>query len=137
MAEQSAVLAPPDRRTVAVPPRRRGHGHPWLTLLAVAFGVMMVGLDATVVAIANPAIARDLHADLADLQWVTNGYLLALAVSLIIAGRDRKSTRLNSSHPSISYAVFCLKKKNHIITDKRDIEKKIIATKLDQNLSNC
>src|SRR5207249_11134046 len=27
------------------------------------------------------------------------------------AGRDRKSTRLNSSHVSISYAVFCLKKK--------------------------
>src|SRR4051794_41940933 len=29
-------------------------------------------------------------------------------------GRDRKSTRLNSSHPSISYAVFCLKKKKKI-----------------------
>src|SRR5690348_17476634 len=28
------------------------------------------------------------------------------------AAEDRKSTRLNSSHPSISYAVFCLKKKN-------------------------
>src|SRR5438309_8446663 len=28
------------------------------------------------------------------------------------SGRDRKSTRLNSSHSSISYAVFCLKKKN-------------------------
>src|SRR6267378_3319652 len=28
-------------------------------------------------------------------------------------GRDRKSTRLNSSHVEISYAVFCLKKKNH------------------------
>src|SRR5690348_17518405 len=27
------------------------------------------------------------------------------------AWQDRKSTRLNSSHPSISYAVFCLKKK--------------------------
>src|SRR6266581_2687995 len=27
------------------------------------------------------------------------------------ASRDRKSTRLNSSHPSMSYAVFCLKKK--------------------------
>src|SRR5207249_10613004 len=27
---------------------------------------------------------------------------------------DRKSTRLNSSHVSISYAVFCLKKKNHV-----------------------
>src|SRR5580692_12757577 len=29
-------------------------------------------------------------------------------------GRDRKSTRLNSSHSQISYAVFCLKKKNKI-----------------------
>src|SRR2546430_5280006 len=28
------------------------------------------------------------------------------------AGEDRKSTRLNSSHSQISYAVFCLKKKN-------------------------
>src|SRR3712207_7649915 len=28
--------------------------------------------------------------------------------------RDRKSTRLNSSHANISYAVFCLKKKNKI-----------------------
>src|SRR3712207_8379444 len=28
---------------------------------------------------------------------------------------DRKSTRLNSSHANISYAVFCLKKKNYLI----------------------
>src|SRR5689334_24623548 len=33
--------------------------------------------------------------------------------------RDRKSTRLNSSHSSISYAVFCLKKKNNT-TEKRE-----------------
>src|SRR5690348_18039988 len=33
------------------------------------------------------------------------------------AGTDRKSTRLNSSHPSISYAVFCLKKKKNNITN--------------------
>src|SRR3712207_8222924 len=31
--------------------------------------------------------------------------------------RDRKSTRLNSSHANISYAVFCLKKKNNIAYD--------------------
>src|SRR3712207_8926683 len=30
-----------------------------------------------------------------------------------LAARDRKSTRLNSSHANISYAVFCLKKKKH------------------------
>src|SRR5438876_6358021 len=36
---------------------------------------------------------------------------------------DRKSTRLNSSHPSISYAVFCLKKKKKKNTiQKRDQE---------------
>src|SRR5438874_7305251 len=32
---------------------------------------------------------------------------------------DRKSTRLNSSHVEISYAVFCLKKKKIILTDKK------------------
>src|SRR3712207_8986020 len=31
-------------------------------------------------------------------------------------GSDRKSTRLNSSHANISYAVFCLKKKNTILS---------------------
>src|SRR5438876_7831498 len=41
----------------------------------------------------------------AEDQW-----LAVLDVQL----RDRKSTRLNSSHPSISYAVFCLKKKKAI-----------------------
>src|SRR5688572_31487876 len=34
-----------------------------------------------------------------------------LAVGSLVIGRDRKSTRLNSSHSQISYAVFCLKKK--------------------------
>src|SRR3712207_8628433 len=33
--------------------------------------------------------------------------------SCVGLGPDRKSTRLNSSHANISYAVFCLKKKNH------------------------
>src|SRR5699024_11681712 len=37
------------------------------------------------------------------------------ASSAAITDVDRKSTRLNSSHVSISYAVFCLKKKNTVI----------------------
>ncbi|MFI5765561.1 MFS transporter [Streptomyces sp. NPDC051563] len=69
-------------------PVRTGlRGHPWLTLFAVAIGVMMVTLDGTIVAVANPAIQKDLGASLADVQWITNGYLLALAVSLITAGK--------------------------------------------------
>src|SRR2546430_12509984 len=35
----------------------------------------------------------------------------AVQGSVIFVSRDRKSTRLNSSHSQISYAVFCLKKK--------------------------
>ncbi|WP_298335717.1 MFS transporter [Ferrimicrobium sp.] len=77
------------------PGRRRLRGNPWFSLVAVAFGVIMVGLDATVVSIANPFIARGLHANLADLQWVTNGYLLVTAVLLIPAGKlgDRLGRR--------------------------------------------
>src|SRR6267154_6130544 len=45
------------------------------------------------------------------------------AVLVPATAEDRKSTRLNSSHPSISYAVFCLKKKNnkdkHIIINTK------------------
>ncbi|MFB8758459.1 MFS transporter [Streptomyces sp. NPDC059852] len=62
-------------------------GHPWLTLITVAVGVMMVALDGTIVAIANPAIGEDLKASWSDLQWITNAYFLALAVSLITAGK--------------------------------------------------
>src|SRR5690349_23040764 len=39
--------------------------------------------------------------------------VLSSFVITTILGRDRKSTRLNSSHVEISYAVFCLKKKNN------------------------
>src|SRR3712207_8661491 len=43
-------------------------------------------------------------------RWlVRNGHP---AHQIVLAGEDRKSTRLNSSHANISYAVFCLKKKN-------------------------
>src|SRR5437879_7241343 len=43
-------------------------------------------------------------------RWVVGG------LALIFASGDRKSTRLNSSHRCISYAVFCLKKKIIILS---------------------
>src|SRR5258708_28405974 len=45
---------------------------------------------------------------------LTNEVYLPLedVIRVIIKAEDRKSTRLNSSHQIISYAVFCLKKKN-------------------------
>ncbi|MER6089508.1 MFS transporter [Streptomyces bluensis] len=68
-------------------PTKGLRGHPWFTLITVAVGVMMVALDGTIVAIANPAIQKDLNASFADVQWITNGYFLALAVTLITAGK--------------------------------------------------
>ena len=67
--------------------RAPARGRPGLTLLAVALGVMMVALDGTIVAVANPAIQEHLNASLAGIQWVTNAYLLALAVSLMTMGK--------------------------------------------------
>src|SRR5690348_17979298 len=45
----------------------------------------------------------------------------SIAEAPIPVPEDRKSTRLNSSHPSISYAVFCLKKKKKAIQNLRHI----------------
>src|SRR3712207_7071771 len=42
---------------------------------------------------------------------------------------DRKSTRLNSSHANISYAVFCLKKKKNILTQFNYYSYKVLSTK--------
>src|SRR2546430_12329942 len=44
-------------------------------------------------------------------QSLADLFLGELLLLRPILGRDRKSTRLNSSHSQISYAVFCLKKK--------------------------
>src|SRR3712207_8689107 len=44
----------------------------------------------------------------------------------LINDKDRKSTRLNSSHANISYAVFCLKKKKYTLTNS-----------LKEHLSHC
>src|SRR5438445_2962727 len=43
--------------------------------------------------------------------WWIDAYMEVLDVLADDLHRDRKSTRLNSSHANISYAVFCLKKK--------------------------
>src|SRR3712207_8894180 len=45
--------------------------------------------------------------------WVVRGSShISATTARATSPRDRKSTRLNSSHANISYAVFCLKKKN-------------------------
>src|SRR4051794_10639785 len=63
-------------------PRKR-----WLAFAVVVAASMMDLLDATVAQVAGPAIRVDLGGSLADLQWMTAAYTLAMAVMLLTGGR--------------------------------------------------
>src|SRR2546430_11501214 len=81
-------------------------------------GKDLLGLDESQVRL-YPAIAR--HTVLV---------MAALAICAVTAAqlkKDRKSTRLNSSHSQISYAVFCLKKKQRICSQIRSVEQRPIS----------
>jgi EmrB/QacA subfamily drug resistance transporter len=57
-----------------------------LSLIAAIMGSFVVGLDSTVVNVALPAIEDELGGGLAGQQWVSNGYLLALAALILVGG---------------------------------------------------
>src|SRR5947209_617404 len=65
--------------------------------------------------LATPPIVADAQ-NLERILLVAVGDYLDRSQMVLIELADRKSTRLNSSHANISYAVFCLKKKKHKLT---------------------
>ncbi|MGA4544699.1 MFS transporter [Uniformispora flossi] len=58
----------------------------WGPLIAVSLGAFMLLIDTTIVIVALPEIGRDNGSSYADLQWVMDGYALALAALLLGAG---------------------------------------------------
>jgi MFS transporter, DHA2 family, multidrug resistance protein len=58
----------------------------WWALIAIAASVLVVGLDLTVLTLALPTIAVDLHASTSDLQWFSDAYSLVLAAAILPAG---------------------------------------------------
>ncbi len=58
----------------------------WWALVAIAASVLVVGLDLTVLNLALPTIATDLHASNSDLQWISDAYSLVLAAAMLPAG---------------------------------------------------
>lgn len=58
----------------------------WRTVWTVLVGGMAVLFDTTIVAVALHTLATDLHTSVATIQWVSTGYLLAMAVTIPIAG---------------------------------------------------
>jgi EmrB/QacA subfamily drug resistance transporter len=70
---------------VRSPPDRLGPGV-WKVVAVAAIGSFMAQLDATVVNVSLSSLAADLHVSLSAIQWVTSGYLLALALMLPLNG---------------------------------------------------
>ena len=56
-------------------------------LVAASAGMLMVQIDFFALNLALPQMARDLHVEVTDLQWVISGYMLALGAFLIPGGR--------------------------------------------------
>lgn len=68
---------------------RDRHTHPraWLILALILCAEIMDLLDSTIVNVAAPSIARDLHSSTTALQWITGGYSLTFAAFLIAGAR--------------------------------------------------
>jgi EmrB/QacA subfamily drug resistance transporter len=58
----------------------------WKVVCVAVIGSLMAQLDATVVNVSLASLAADLHVSLSAVQWVTSGYLLALALMLPLSG---------------------------------------------------
>ncbi len=60
--------------------------HVWRVASVVVLGSIMSILDTTIVNVALRTLGRDLHATLADIQWVLTGYMLALGAAIPVTG---------------------------------------------------
>src|SRR5699024_9325588 len=99
----------------------KGYGRRNATLLAVAPTTSSAFILGQVSQSIEPLFSNTYVKDLAKTKaTIRNPYLKEVLTGY--GKEDRKSTRLNSSHVSISYAVFCLKKKktstNQLVTTK-------------------
>ncbi|WP_370945241.1 DHA2 family efflux MFS transporter permease subunit [Amycolatopsis sp. cg5] len=62
------------------------HPRRWWALGALSVVLIVIGLDLTVLSVALPTLATDLHASTTQLQWFSNAYTLVLAALLLPAG---------------------------------------------------
>src|SRR3954469_9117845 len=58
----------------------------WLALAVLCAALLAIVVDNTIVNVALPTLARDLQADIGDLQWVVDAYTLVFAGLLLLAG---------------------------------------------------
>ena len=64
-----------------------GERNPWLILFVLCGAVFMLLLDMTIVNVAQQSIKVSLHADLSEIQWILDSYIMAYAVLILSFGR--------------------------------------------------
>lgn len=72
---------------VAGPARPSEAGREWSTLAALALTAFVLTVEDSAIAVALPALGRDLGLGLSGLEWVVNAYTVAIAVLLLTGGR--------------------------------------------------
>lgn len=73
-------------RSVASDPVASAKHREWLVLICTSAPSFMLQLDANIVSVSLPSIARSLHADFAGIEWVVTAYMLSFASLLMPAG---------------------------------------------------
>lgn len=66
--------------------KSRQKNYKWLIAITMSLVTFLGNVDATAVNLALPAIATDFHAELAQMQWVVSGYIIAAAMFIIAGG---------------------------------------------------
>ena len=95
---------------------------PLLAVTGTATNGLGMGLATTAVMVTSGLLISALRSYIpADVRIPAFVLVIAALVTLVDMAIDRKSTRLNSSHITISYAVFCLKKKKKNNQQERTI----------------
>ncbi len=77
----------PNSAAPAVAANTSQERNPWLVLAVLAGAIFMLLLDTTIVNVAQVKIREGLNADLSEIQWILDSYLLAFAVLLLTFGR--------------------------------------------------
>src|SRR5690554_7295227 len=111
---------------------------PYTTLFRSAYGVHWLLKVTTNAAYVQPQLQRVQIISAPNGEAVYKDLLATLMKSLLITTfKDRKSTRLNSSHVRISYAVFCLKKKKKTNKNIMKAKKHIFISVHDPTHADC
>src|SRR5438067_2426870 len=82
----------PMSTTLSLPPLRaevaasRAFARRWYTLAVLCLSLLIIVVDTTIVNVALPTFARDLHASTSGWQWIVDAYTLTFAALLLLAG---------------------------------------------------